>query len=289
LSSDARWSAPALATPRFTLAMGHEALIGLVLAILAIAADPRLHTGIVRRLCRADEGPFAVARMKPVPGQAGERAVAWSMIGLALLIGLPWVAVDDPQALGFRLRVAAYVPMAMCAAIAAGRLFVRLPHRELLLALLALGVVDRGTQAIAVDRPQPRERLVEGEIVVYPGLVTAIHALGPHIPAGATVIVPERHIAYMVRWYTRAPISLRPEPIPAAERVRILPLNWIEMGSPLDDALLAARDVSTLPLPIGGHPRHANGIVLVPEATWDWALASIPPDARDYWGAWPTR
>jgi hypothetical protein len=176
--------------------------------------------------------------------------------------------------------------MSICAAIAAGHLLVRVAHRELLLGLLALGLVDRGAQAIASDHgPAP----IQGEIIVHPALVTSIHAVGKHIPGGATAIVPERHIAYMVAWYTRARISIRPERIPVGERVRILPLAWIEAGSPLDDALLAARDQPSLPLLVGGHPRHPNGVVLVPEPAWTWALAALPDDARSYWGAWPTR
>ncbi|MCW5800925.1 MAG: hypothetical protein KIT31_00820 [Deltaproteobacteria bacterium] len=185
--------------------------------------------------------------------------------------------------------------MALCAAMFAGRALARVPHRELLLALLAFGLLDRGTQAVArrggpirVEQGRVEQGLVEGEVVVHPALVTSVLALGPRIPAGATAIVPERHIAFMVAWYTRAPIRIRPDDVPAASRVRILPLAWIEAGSPLDEALLDAR-AAPLPPPLGAHPRHPNGLVLVTEPVWDWALARVPPEARAYWGAWPTR
>jgi hypothetical protein len=40
--------------------------------------------------------------------------------------------------------------------------------------------------------------------------------------------------------------------------------------------------------PLGFHPRHRNGLVLVTEPTWDWLMAQLSPDERAYWGRWPT-
>ena len=107
------------------------------------------------------------------------------------------------------------------------------------------------------------------------------------LPAGKTVIVPERHILFMVDWYTRADVSLRPEPIPYAQRVRLFGLVFIGGAkSPLDRALDVAR--ARPDPPIGLHPRYRNGLVLVSESTWDWLLAQLPDRDRAHFAAWPT-
>jgi hypothetical protein len=118
-------------------------------------------------------------------------------------------------------------------------------------------------------------------------------ALGrdPHVTVvdlDATVIVPERHILFMVAWYTRAKVSLTPDAIPYAERVRMMPLAFIGKDSPLEAALDRARTEPGVTPPLGFHPRYRNGLVLVTEPTWDWMLAQLPPDVGAYWARWPT-
>ncbi|HEY1815042.1 MAG TPA: hypothetical protein VGG74_21995, partial [Kofleriaceae bacterium] len=72
-----RWSLPALAAPHAHLAFRHEPLIAGVLCIAAA---------------------IVVARgADPV-----QRAAGWAVIALGVFIAQPWLAVDDPQALGFR-------------------------------------------------------------------------------------------------------------------------------------------------------------------------------------------
>jgi hypothetical protein len=129
---------------------------------------------------------------------------------------------------------------------------------------------------------------LEGEVVTPPALVAAAQALFGRVPAGATLIVPERHIAFMVAWYTRAAVALRPDGIPPAQRYRLLPLHFIVADSPLDRQLMAARAEPSLPPPIGVHPRHPNGLVLVAEPTWEWVLARLPAADRAELIAWPT-
>jgi hypothetical protein len=130
-------------------------------------------------------------------------------------------------------------------------------------------------------------------IVTHPALVTAAEALSGEVPPGAMLIVPERHIAFMVAWYTRAPVALRPDGVPPAQRYRLLPLHFIRAGSALDRQLLAARalagEAGGPPIaPRGVHPRHPNGLVLVAEPTWTWLLEHLPPTDRAYFAAWPT-
>lgn len=287
LASDAQWDAG-------PLALGHEALAGLGLALLtglaltrpggrAIAAAthaviPREHVGPPPR---SSASPAALAAPPAGGGGApGDAAARWAIAALAVAIGLPWLDVSDVQGLAFRLRIAAFVPLALVAATLAGRLTAWLRPRDLVLAALAL--------ALALHTPGDRD---EGLVRTHPALVTSIQAMAGKVPPGDTVIVPERHIAYMIAWYLRAHVSLRPEPVPPERRWRVMLLKWIRAGSPLDRALLAARDRSDRtdqpPPPLGLHPSHPNGMVLVTEPAWQAIAAQLPPGSP--WPRWPTR
>jgi hypothetical protein len=212
---------------------------------------------------------------------------------LAVVIGLPFLAVTNRDGLGFRLRVAAFVPMALAATVLiravgvaiarrwAGRgsaAFARRSARDLVLAAVA---------AVVAWVRQPGDQL-DGEIVTHPALVSAVQALRGRVPAGATLIVPERHIAFMVAWYTGARIAIRPEGVPVEQRYRLLPLHFIVAGSPLDRELMAARAEPSLIPPLGVHPGHPNGLVLVAEPTWRWIVDHLPPADRTRARAWPT-
>jgi hypothetical protein len=270
VSATPRWSAPALALPTGELTLGYDALLGLVLALAAVIALPlraRIAGAIPARWRRQAAAP-----------PAHVTAATWPILVIALAIGLPFLAVTDRQGLGFRLRIAAFVPAALAAAIAARAVLAPYVHRDAALTALAF--------ALALAR-QPATRL-DGEIVTHPALVAAAQALSGRVPAGATLIVPERHIAFLVAWYTGAAVAIRPEGVPPARRYRLLPLHFIGEGSALDHQLMAARAEPALPLPIGVHPRHPDGLVLVAEPTWAWILAQLPPEDRAYYAAWPT-
>jgi hypothetical protein len=127
----------------------------------------------------------------------------------------------------------------------------------------------------------------EGRVPTHPALVTSVHALAGKVPPGDTLIVPERHIAYMFAWYLRARVSLGPDQFPPEHRWRVMPLAWIEAGSALDRALLEARDRPGASRPLGLHPRHPNGMVVVAEPVWQAIAARLPPGSP--WPAWPTR
>ena len=249
----AHWLAPGLDTGHVTLAFDHEALLGGAVAVLAAAAlVAKRPTGAVR-------------------------VIAWTSVALGVVIAVPWLAVSDPQGLAFRLRVAAFVPLALNAAVVAGWLG---PNRkdDIVCAVFAIVVV---VFASTRDRK-------EGEVLAHPALVAGAIASAHYIPDHATAIVPERHIAFMIAWYARANVALRPDNVPYAERVRVMPLALIREGSALDAALDAARADPTVIAPVGVHPRHRNGLVIVAEPTWDWLLARLPPRDRRHFTAWPT-
>lgn len=268
LAGDAAyWNAPALVTRTVTLTFGHEALIG---AVLGVAGAIVLAT---RRALDRIPLPAPLRGTPTRRSHPGETAVAFAIATLAIAIAWPTLDVTDAQGLGFRLRLAAFVPMSLSAAVVAGRLASRIRHRDFLLALLAF--------ALATRTPGHRD---EGKIVAHPAMVAAVQAL--HVPDGDTVVVPERHIVFMVAWYARVHAQIRPEGITPGRRWRLLPLAWTGLNSPLDIALTAAR---TGPHPpIGLHPRHPNGLVLVPEQTYQRILESIPAETRAAWARWRT-
>ncbi len=260
-ADEARWSAPALALPRHDLVMGYEAAIAGGLALIAIAVAL---------------APAWLARPAVRPA---ERGLALGFAGLALLIACPWLDVGDPQGLAFRLRLAAFVPLAIAAVAVVGTIAVQVPAR---LRLAGLAVV-----AAAIVGVQPARR-EEGVVRAHPAMVAAVRALDGVVPRGDAVVVSERHIAFMAAWYARVPVALDPTTIAPAHRWRLMPLAFIGNGSPLDRALLAARAQPGLVPPRGLHPRHPDGLVLVPEATWEWVLAQLKPKARAYYAAWHT-
>src|SRR5690606_23872473 len=108
-----------------TLRFDHEAVLAGALAVLA---------AVVLVLRVGDRDPSERR-------SAGVRTIAWGFVVFGVVIALPWLAVDNPQGLGFRLRVAAFVPLAICAALvtaAAARVLAGW-HRDA--ALLALAIV----------------------------------------------------------------------------------------------------------------------------------------------------
>jgi hypothetical protein len=274
-TAEARWDAPAFAGRGIVLSLGHEALAGLCLAIFARLALTRLGGRAIEGATHAIIPREHVGRTPP-SASSGDAAAGWAIAAIAIALGLPWLDVGDAQGLAFRLRITAFVPLALVAAMLAGRLAAWLRHRDLALAALAL--------ALALRTPGSRD---EGRVTAHPALIASIQAMTGQIPAGDTVIVPERHIAYMIAWYLRAQVSLRPEPVPPERRWRVMLLKWIGAGSPLDQALLAARDRPSPAPPLGLHPSHPNGMVLVTEPAWQAIAAQLPPGSP--WPSWPTR
>ncbi|MEJ7604337.1 MAG: hypothetical protein WKG01_41135, partial [Kofleriaceae bacterium] len=258
VTTGAQWTLPALARGGRTLALGHEAAIALVLGVLA-AAVLATSPGDQRRA-------------------AGLRVVAWASVVLALLIGLPWLDVSSAQGLAFRLRLAAFVPLALCGAIVAGA-GLGIARSRFRAALIRRGGLDESAVARQVQRAAwiavaivlgalalrtPGTR-TDGRVLAHPAMIAAAQAVRGRLPAGAVAIVPERHILFMVAWYARVPVSLRPDAIPVAQRWRVMPRHFLGFDSPLDAAVLAIRAWPDVIAPVGIHPLHPNGLVIVAE------------------------
>jgi 4-amino-4-deoxy-L-arabinose transferase-like glycosyltransferase len=286
-----RWDAPALAIGTFELPLGGEGWKAGLAAQLALVMLVR--SRVRRRLARRT-GALAFS-------ESVERSFLPSclIVVLGLLVALPTLAVDDPQGLGFRLRLIAFVPLSLCAALFAGRALQLLP------ADLSRGLsrgpsrgLSRGPARAALAARaalllvlagwlwRSPTRLDRGVVYAHPAMIAAVCALGSAVPPGDTVVVSERHIAFMATWYARVVTSVRPTAGAPARRWRLMPLAFIGAGSPLSRAIDAARAQPQLVAPRGLHPEHPNGLVLMPEATWQWVLTQLPPKPRRYYEAW---
>ncbi len=269
-TSQTRWALPALALPRHPLMMGHEPWAAAVVAMLFVgwAVTLWLSPGLRTRL--PDQRTVA---------QRVRFATTLAFAGLALCIALPWLDVGNPQGLAFRLRIIAFVPLAMVSSVLLSMVMQALDNRVV--------PVAAGVTILAVLWWSPT-RIDDGVVYAHPAMVAAVQGLADEVPANAFVIVPERHIAFMTAWYTRARVRLRPESAPPNNRYRLITLSFIGAGSALEHTIDLARAEPSLTPPLGVHPMHPNGLVLIEETTWQWILAQLPPNLRARPMAWPT-
>jgi hypothetical protein len=270
-SNKQRWAAPALDIPGVTLTMGHEALMAGIVGTLWI-----LVALLWIWVSKATYGPRSVADHASL----FHRVVTTTLAVFGIFLALPWLDAGNPQGLTFRLRIVGFVPLALVASVLlvhfAGAVT---PHRR----VRSLGLI---ACSIAMFWLAPA-RLTQGVIRAHPAMVSAVQALHDEIPLGKTVIVPERHIAFMVHWYTRAPTRLRPETVQVNQRVRLVTLSFIGAGSALEHTIDRARNTPGVTPPLGVHPMHRNGLVLIEEDTWQWILNQLPDNLRARPAKWP--
>lgn len=248
-----------LATPgRAPLVLGHE--VGLA-AALALAA-----VGLALSRRPAD-GP----RLPPL-------ALGFAAFGVFL--GMPWLDIGDDQGLAYRLRLCACVALAPASAMVAARLVERWrPARR-------TGALALVTGLVLLLRPWASE---EGVVKAHPAMVLATSRLAGALPAGATVVVPERHTAFMTAFHTRAQVRLRPATTAGGPSFRMLP------GAAIRPGLWAALDhLRAHPTPgvapsLDLHALHPNGLVVLSEPTFQYLLARLPAEERRWYEAWPVR
>ena len=261
-------SLPALArTGQRTLWFQYEVAIAGALALGVLVAIP-----LLRR--------WSALTGNRSPAESRARSLAVGLAAVGLLCAWPMADVSDPQGLGFRVRLLAFLPLAVCAAALVGEVARRLqalPRAALVLPFLL---------AFAWARPVATG---EGVVVVHPATQAGIRALAGSIPDGDVVVVPERRLMFMVTWYTGRPAVLRPDSIAPERRWRLLP-DWYR-SDPLDRAVREARATrwgEKKMRPRDLHPRHRDALILVPEATWQVMLSSLPERLRKHYARWPT-
>jgi hypothetical protein len=289
------WTLPVLATDRGSLRLGHEVWLGLAAALIA---------GTV----------LAVDRPKR---PTGERVIAWGVVVLGVAIACPVLAVDDPQGLGMRLRIVAFVPLALGAAIACRLLRPRMVRGLACAVVVALAVLrscGSRTEGRVVAHPAMiaamhalADKLPEDGVAIVPerhlAFMAAWYARVP-VALRPESVPAERRWRVMPRAFIgkdsalyqellavrdtapsdpKASAPPPPEPAvspPSDPRASALP--------PAEPAMSPPSDPGASGPPIGLHPRDPNGLVLVPEATWQHVLARLPPLDRARFAAWPT-
>ena len=230
-------SLPALRFPSgVALRFGHEAALAAAVALALIGIE--------------------VARRRRGTGPLDGSPVGWTLVGLALVTALPWLAVDDPDGIGFRLRISAHLALAPLAGLLLAA-FVR-ERRHRAIAALAVAV------AIVAVRPLARE---EGVVRPNPALVAAAARVAADLPPDAEIVAPDRSVAFLLTWQTRRPARTRPgDGALGARTWRVVPAAWLD-----------AESAAALP---------PGPLVAVPESTWRATLARLTPTARRRWDEW---
>ena len=266
-SGHAEWTVPAMSLrpgtrTAYQLTMDHEALLGGVTGLLAIAALWRRHAEVA----------------------APVRALGFTVAGFALFLALPWLDVTDPDGLGFRMRLIAFVPWALCLAIVVGaglreaRTTLTTPDRRRAAAAAIVVACVAWIASRPLERPQ-------GVVHTDPDMVAAISAAGSYFGTDY-VIVSERHVGFIAQYYSKADVHLRTERFPVDKAWRMLTGNFIGKHRGLREAIEAARALPGVAPPIGVHPSHPMGIVIMPEATWQQVLPRVPEPAQTTLRAW---
>lgn len=259
LSADADWSFAVLRRGTRALAFGRE---------VPIAA------GVAAAL-------WILWRWRGLPEGRGARAPA-TLLGpglLAVFAALPWIDASDPLGLGFRLRLIAFVLLALHLGPLLAVAFRGL--EQTIQAAVALGF---GAFLIAFRPPVYAPPVVES----HPALVAAVGAAVDLVPGGDVVVAPERHLVFMYTWMTGAAATQRADAVEPDRRWRLIPLA--SAGRELLGAIATARKRAdpAIPRPFSLHPYDHDGLLLMREAFWFDALSRLPAPARARYERWPT-
>lgn len=205
-------------------------------------------------------------------GLAQDRGVALGAALLAVALACPWLDTTDPQGMAFRLRLVAFVPLALCAARCLGvALMSFVPAARVALVLtLAVGWM--------ASRPVPGE----GVVTADPRLTRLLKAFRETVPKDDVLLVPERHVMFMATWYTKNFARLRPEAVPPERRWRLIPDHHI---SPILAAAIQRARTSGDP---NISPPLGSGLVLMSERTWRWVMQQVPEETLIRYERWDT-
>jgi hypothetical protein len=217
---------------------------------------------------------FWPAGPRAAPGAHKLPPVAFGLVLLAALTAFPGWDVSNPEGLGMRLRLTAFLAFAPCAALLFARLLAGRPWGAALMATCA---------AVVLPVLLPPHIRHAGARVPGPYL-QALHSFQDQLRPDALVITTQRSLAFMVTWHTRAralrsvPASLDP-----TRTYRLLPKADVE---PVFAAALERHQAASLP---GTARRDRAPLVLLSESSFQQLLAELPPEVRRRWSAWPNR
>jgi hypothetical protein len=128
----------------------------------------------------------------------------------------------------------------------------------------------------------------EGVVKAHPAMVQATLNLRGVLPPGTTVVVPERHTAFMAAYNGQVRVRLRPPAeLDPTHTFRLLPGAGIRPGLAIALDVLRAHPRDGVVPAISLHPMHPNGLVLFSEPTFQYLVAGLPTVDREWYQAWP--
>jgi hypothetical protein len=210
---------------------------------------------------------------------ATSRALLAGPAALAVLLAVPWLSVADGQGLTYRLRVMAFVPMAICAPAALMFFLDRFAPR-----LVRLVPVATSAMIIAVVPWR------------YPGpalppnatQISGLTAIAGSTPSDAIIVVRERTLAFMIKWLADREARTQPPGKPSERPVYRLATPGVLPAEARDRlALLEPRFAEGLQRPVRLGSGSRRPMLLIPERTWEELLSVIPAADRARLEPWP--
>lgn len=198
---------------------------------------------------------------------------------LGLTLAIPWLSVRDGQGLINRLRVMAFVPLAICGPAAlAFLLALRAPRLERLVPLAAVVMV-----MTLVPLRYTEAALAPGRATDIP----ALKALRDHTPENAIIAVIDRFLSYQVKWFADREARMRPPPSAGGR-----PVYRLITPGVLPPRVLGGLDSLSVRLPAevarpvllhAGKPR----LYLISDPAWQALLRVVGPEDRAKMEPWP--
>lgn len=196
---------------------------------------------------------------------AESRALLLGPAVMALMLAVPWFSGRDFDGLVSRLRIMAFVPLAICAPVVIAQLITH-----------ARANLQRALQVTIAAMLLVVVPLTYAEPVAWPNpsFVPAAGAIAEHTPPDAVVIVNHRQLAFLVKWAADREARRQPPAVIGARPV-------FRLASPgvLSPALV--RTLEGVEQPLRAHlPRPVRlgpsqpVMILVAEPTWQAVMQS---------------
>ena len=266
-----------LVVPAARMRMGLEHLFGP--ASFDYTGEHTYHHEVIWALLAAVLLALSVWRQKRPEGiSAPARALLFGPTMMALVLALPWLSVSDGQGLILRLRIMAFLPLAICAPAALTALLARgAPRLRSIVPLVATAMV------IAFVPWHYKE----GALEQSEGPMASAREIAQHTPENAIIIVNHRMLAFMVKWLADREARVT-EPSPTETRpvyryatIGVLPRN-VEKELPA----IEARWPASVPRVVRLVPDRRFKMWLFPEASWKALLAELSPEDRQRLDRW---
>ncbi|MBZ4373865.1 hypothetical protein [Corallococcus sp. AS-1-6] len=216
------------------------------------------------------------ARASPLRGHVV--AFRAGFVSLALFVAVPWLDISNAEGPAMRLRLVAFLPLAICAALVFRQCLGRLTPSVRLI----VGAI------MAVGLPWIPTARHEGTVTTAPSRVMAMKELAAKLPADSLVVTTERQLAFMVTWYARAPAQRAIPALLNPDRTfRLIPSNALEPDMALALAARRKRATGVDACPQDLLPSRPGSLTLLQEQIYQSLTHSLPLESQMYWQAWP--